>query len=34
MATFKKYFSYELDMISCGIPYIILEGNLSDWEKF
>ena len=33
MATFKKYFSYELNMISCGIPYILLEGNLSDWEK-
>ena len=20
-------------MVICGIPYIILEGNLEDWEK-
>ena len=33
MATFKKYFKYSIDMCSCGIPYIILEGNLQDWEK-
>ena len=33
MSTFKKYFNYDLFMISCGIPYIILEGNLNDWEK-
>ena len=33
MSTFKKYFRYRLGMISCGIPYIILEGNLEDWKK-
>ena len=33
MATFKKYFRYRVGMCTCGIPYIILEGNLEDWEK-
>ena len=33
MSTFKNYFNYNLLMMSCGIPYIILEGNLNDWEK-
>ena len=33
MSTFKKYFNYEVNMLICGIPYIILEGNLNDWEK-
>ena len=33
MSTFKKYFNYRIRMCVCGIPYIILEGNLSDWEK-
>ena len=33
MSTFKKYFHYGIHMCVCGIPYIILEGNLSDWEK-
>ena len=33
MSTFKKYFNYIVDMFICGIPYIILEGNLNDWEK-
>ena len=33
MATFKKYFDYSIDMVACGIPYIILEGNLEDWKK-
>ena len=33
MSTFKNYFIYDLLMITCGIPYIILEGNLNDWEK-
>ena len=33
MSTFKKYFKYRIDMCTCGIPYIILEGNLQDWEK-
>ena len=33
MSTFKKYFRYHINMVICGIPYIILEGNLEDWEK-
>ena len=33
MASFKKYFKYEAFMVICGIPYILLEGTLEDWEK-
>ena len=33
MATFKKYFKYRGHMCTCGIPYIILEGKIEDWEK-
>jgi len=33
MSTFKKYFNYSIGMCTCGIPYILLEGNLEDWEK-
>ena len=33
MSTFERYFNYEFRKCICGIPYIILEGNLSDWEK-
>lgn len=33
MSTFKKYFRYGIAMCNCGIPYIVLEGNLDDWEK-
>ena len=33
MSTFKKYFRYGIGMLNCGIPYIVLEGNLDDWEK-
>ena len=33
MSTFKKYFNYKGGMCLCGIPYIILEGTLEDWEK-
>ena len=33
MSTFKKFFNYRGVMFLCGIPYIILEGKLSDWEK-
>ena len=33
MSTFKEYFNYRIGMISCGIPYILLEGNLEDWKK-
>ena len=34
MAVMKKYFDYELEIeFKCGIPYIILEGTLKDWES-
>ena len=33
MSTFKKYFKYHGFMCTCGIPYIILEGTIEDWEK-
>ena len=31
--TFQKYFRFFLDQISCGIPYIILEGTAEDYKK-
>ena len=33
MSTFKPYFHYGGIMRRCGIPYILLEGKLEDWEK-
>ena len=33
MSAFKKYFKYHVSMTVCGIPYILLEGTLEDWEK-
>ena len=33
MAIFKNYFRFGGEMFLCGIPYIILEGTLEDWEK-
>ena len=33
MGAFKKYFDYTLDMVGCGIPYLILEGTADDYEK-
>jgi hypothetical protein len=33
MSAFNNFFDYEVMMISCGIPYIILEGSLNDWEN-
>jgi len=34
MNAFKKYFEYEMHgMSGCGIPYIILEGTIQDYEK-
>ena len=33
MSTFQKYFNYRIDMVICGIPYILLEGTLEDWKK-
>ena len=33
MSSFKNFFDYEEMDFSCGIPYIILEGSLNDWEN-
>ena len=33
MSTFKNFFDYEEFWLSCGIPYILLEGSLNDWEN-
>ena len=33
MGIFQKYFTYEMDLTICGIPYIILEGTVEDYEK-
>ena len=33
MGAFKKYFKYEMDICICGIPYIILEGTVDDYER-
>ena len=33
MSAFKRYFRYHMGMVVCGIPYILLEGTLEDWEK-
>ena len=33
MSAFKKYFRYTGSLLNCGIPYIILEGTLEDWEN-
>ena len=33
MSTFKNFFEYDYFNLVCGIPYIILEGSLNDWEN-
>ena len=33
METFKKYFDYHMIECICGIPYVILEGNVEDYIK-
>ena len=33
MGAFKKYFNYKMGLTICGIPYIILEGTLEDYEN-
>ena len=33
MSAFKRYFRYRGSMQVCGIPFILLEGTLEDWEK-
>ena len=33
MSMFKKYFEYKAYLgITCGYPYINLEGTIEDWE--
>ena len=33
MAVFRKLFKYVGCLCTCGIPYVILEGTLKDWEN-
>ena len=33
MGAFKKYFEYRMSCITCGNPYIILEGTAEDYKK-
>ena len=33
MGAFKKYFNYEMRLLGCGLPYIILEGTADDYKK-
>ena len=33
MGAFKKYFHYRMGICVCGIPYIILEGIVDDYQK-
>ena len=33
MGTFRSYFNYEMRLCICGIPYVILEGNVEDYIK-
>ena len=33
MGAFKKYFEYHMSCITCGNPYIILEGTAEDYKK-
>ena len=33
MSAMKKYFTYKLRMLGCGISTINLEGSIQDWEK-
>ena len=33
MCGMQKYFEYEVHLCGCGIPYILLDGTLEDWNK-
>ena len=33
MGTFKKFFEFQLAIIGCGIPYLLLEGTADDYKK-
>ena len=34
MGTFKQFFEFQLAIIGCGIPYLILEATLDEYKKF
>ena len=33
MGAFKKFFEFQLEIIGCGIPYLIVEGTAEDYKK-
>ena len=33
MGAFKKYFDYTMNLVGCGIPYLIFEGTTEDYKK-
>ena len=33
MGTFKQFFDFQLMIVGCGIPYLILEGTADDYKK-
>ena len=33
MGAFKKYFDYSMNLVGCGVPYLILEGSADDYKK-
>ena len=33
IGVFKQYFTYNIGLPKCGIPYIILEGTVEDYQK-
>lgn len=33
MEAFKNYFDYKVLFVGCGLPYVTLEGTLTDWKK-
>ena len=33
MGAFKKFFEFQLAIVGCGIPYLLLEGTADDYKK-
>lgn len=33
MEAFKNYFDYKVLFVGCGLPYVTLEGTLTDWKE-
>ena len=33
MGTFKKFFEFQLAIVGCGIPYLLLKGTAEDYKK-